>query len=148
MVEIYAGNMSRFFENSGIHGVRTYYNEDKHGVVREVWEISEEDLDKMSDMSEEEFAEIAGDDAWWRYATGSNMSEPWGKFVINGHRVKGWFAKGEYGGVNRRDHYDTLLDYFCNNIGVSQPRNVCALAVDMAKYNGMTMGELFTLLQP
>lgn len=39
--------------------------------------------------------------------------------------------------------YENLSDYLCNCIRVSQPRNVCACAVDLAKYNDMTMGELF-----
>ena len=40
--------------------------------------------------------------------------------------------------------YSGLLEYLCEEIGASQPKNVCALAVDLAKYNHMTMGELFT----
>lgn len=49
-----------------------------------------------------------------------------------------------YGKKYCRTRYESLLEYLCENIGASQPRNVCALAVDLAKYNNMTMGELFT----
>lgn len=147
MVEIYAGNMSQFFENSGFSGKCTYKSTDRNGVEREIWEISNEVLEAMSEMMEEEFLAIAGDDAWWRYAKGSNMGIPFESFTINGKKVRGWDAKKNMGYKSRRT-YESLLDYFCNNIGASQPRNVCALAVDLAKYNGMTMGQLFTELQP
>lgn len=147
MVEIYAGHMDQFFEKSGLTGTCTYKNVDEYGVEREVWEISEEDLETMSEMSEEEFSAIAGEDAWWRYAKGSNMGTPFGSFIINHIKVRGWNANGGHG-YKARCNYESLLDYFCNHIGASQPRNVCALAVDMAKYNNMTMGELFTKLQP
>lgn len=147
MAEIYAGHMDQFFEKSGLTGTCTYRNVDKHGVKREVWEISEEDLETMSEMSEEEFAAIAGENAWWRYAKGSNMRKPTGTFFINGVEVKGWEARGNYG-YKARCSYESLMDYFCNHIGASQPRNVCALAVDMARHNNMSMGKLFNKLQP
>lgn len=148
MVEIYGGHMSQFFEKPGFTGICTYRNTDKYGVVREVWEISESVLETMSEMSEEEFCAIAGECAWWRYSEGSNLGVPYGKFIINHHRVKGWEQRNEYGRYKARCNYDSLLDYFCNHIGASQPGNVCALAVSMAKYNGMKMGELFSRLQP
>ena len=43
--------------------------------------------------------------------------------------------------------YNTLLDYMNKVIGASQPRNVCALAVDLARANGMSMSELFKIYQ-
>jgi hypothetical protein len=39
--------------------------------------------------------------------------------------------------------YDNLTTYMCDELGASQPRNVCALAVDLARANGMTMAKLF-----
>ena len=51
------------------------------------------------------------------------------------------------GNIAKRRKYHDLLTYFCDALGASQPKNVCALAVDMAKYNGMSMAELFQKLQ-
>lgn len=41
------------------------------GERYEVWEVSGELHKKMCNMSEEEFVELAGEDAWWRSSTGS-----------------------------------------------------------------------------
>jgi hypothetical protein len=58
-------------------------------------------------------------------------------------------------GVYRENHkdyfrdrkYPTLLCYFCDEIGASTEKNVCAIAVDLAALNNMTMAELFQKYQ-
>ena len=40
--------------------------------------------------------------------------------------------------------YDCLTDYLSEELGCSQPGNVCALVMDLARYNGMSMSELFS----
>lgn len=152
MVEILGGNLRPFFENmcrlEGVIALIGYENTIKNYGKIEVIQLKDEDFDKIKDMSEEKFIQLAGEDAWWRHAEGSNLGVPYGKFIINHHRVRGWESRNEYGRYKARCNYDSLLDYFCNHIGASQPRNICALATDMAKYNNMTMSELFTKLQP
>ena len=39
--------------------------------------------------------------------------------------------------------YTNLSEYLCDCIGASTGKNVCACCVDLAKYNDMTMAELF-----
>ena len=39
--------------------------------------------------------------------------------------------------------FQNLTEYLCDCVGASTEKNVCACAVDLAKYNGMTMAELF-----
>lgn len=51
----------------------------------------------------------------------------------------GWNMEREYGNFQ----YAKLTDYLSYELGVSQPRNVCACCMDLAKYNNMTMTELF-----
>ena len=89
-------------------------------------------------MSEDEFVELAGEDAWWRSANGCILGVPDTKFKVNGEILLGW---------NRQDKkgrkYENLSDYLCECVSVSTEKNVCACAVDLAKYNHMTMGELF-----
>lgn len=141
MKEILGNNLEQFF-NSEINGKRTY-----KGKRYEVWEVSDEVFDAICDMSDEKFEELAGDDAWWRSAEGSNQGIPDTKVYINGHEMLGW-AGEPWDDEDEDDefeiHSSSLTDYMCDVIGASQPRNVCALAVDLAKYNGITMGELFT----
>lgn len=47
----------------------------------------------------------------------------------------------DYGGFEI--HSESLTHYISDVFNISSPRNVCAIAVDLAKYNNMTMGELF-----
>lgn len=105
-------------------------------------------FERMCNMTEKEFAKLSGrDDAWWRRADGSNLN--WhekGKFTVNNKTMIGWKNKPwqdddkEY---NNRKNYTDLSEYLCEHIGASLPRNVVACAIDLAKYNDMTLGELF-----
>ena len=92
-------------------------------------------------MSEEEFIKLAGEDAWWRQSYGSNLGSPDVKFEVNGKYLVGWGSPIYDSKIGYA--YEDLSEYLCGCIGVSQPRNVCACATDLAKYNNMTMGELF-----
>lgn len=145
MVEIYGGHMKRFFKKTGIQAKCTYEND--VGYRKEVWEVDGGTFEKMCQMTEEEFTALAGNAAWWRSSTGCNLGSPNVTYTINGHEVLAWDLRSERG-LQARNTYLSFLDYVCNHIGASQPRNVCALAVSMAKNNNMTMGELFTKLQP
>lgn len=44
---------------------------------------------------------------------------------------------------NTEYEYSTLSENLCDCLGVSLPKNVCALATDLALYNDMKMSELF-----
>lgn len=141
MKEILGNNLKQFFDIE-VSGKCTYY-----GYRYEVWEVSDEVFDAMCDMTEERFEELAGKNAWWRSAEGSNLGYPDTNVYINGYELLGWSGR-YYGDIDEDDEFEictrSLSDYFSDVIGASQPRNVCALAVDLAKYNNMTMGELFS----
>ncbi len=92
----------------------------------------------MCDMSEDEFVELAGEEAWWRSCTGSNLGFPDTKFKVNGKTLLGWNWQNK-----KRKKYENLSDYLCECIGASTEKNVCACSVDLAKYNHMTLAELF-----
>ena len=137
MKEILGNSLKRFFDT-----VDDKYNDAEityAGNRYEVWEVSDELFKQMCDMSEEKFVELAGDDAWWRSSEGSVMGVPDVEFTISGEKMIGWNTRGEY----ENFQYANLSDYLCYGVGASQPKNVCALAVDLAKYNNMKMGELF-----
>ena len=139
MIEILGKNLKQFFDtiDNPPNDAEITYAGDKY----EVWEVSDKLFKKMCDMSEEEFVGIAGEDAWWRSSTGSVIGVPDTEFDINGNNLVAWNSPIY---ESKKDNkYENLSDYLCNCIGVSQPRNVCACAVDLAKYNDMTMGELF-----
>ena len=139
MKEILGNNLEQFFS---IEVGECAYRGDRY----EVWEVDDEVFDTMCTMPEDRFVELAGDDAWWRSSDGCNLGSPDTTVYINGHELIGW--GGEAWEDDEEDdefevYANSLTGYFCDVPGVSQPKNVCALAVDLAKYNGMTMGELF-----
>lgn len=159
MKEILGNNLEQFF-NTEINGKRTY-----KGNRYEVWEISDETFNTICDMSEDKFVELAGEDAWWRGAEGSNQGIPDYVFTVNGEKLIAWYdtyrdkdliedfenedevdkedGLEQYIATWHTTEFSTLTDYFCSELGASTERNVCALAVDLAKYNNMTIGELF-----
>ena len=139
MVEILGKNLKQFFDiidNPPSDADITYA-----GNRYEVWKVSDELFLKMRNMSEEKFVKIAGEDAWWRQSYGSNLGYPDAGFEVNGKNLTGWDSPIYDSKIGNK--YENLSDYLCNCIGVSQPRNVCACAMNLAKYNDMTMGELF-----
>ena len=116
--------------------------------------------------TEEEYEQIAADDSWWRGANGSNLGVPYQIFKINGKSLLAWCGRNrdelydEYNEMDEEERaeyaraeeyveffapfeYSDLLTYFCEELGASTERNVCALATDLAKYNNITIGELF-----
>lgn len=142
--EILGHNMGLFFRNADIGADCTYIEKSalKDGLQLEVWEMNREDFQRMCDIPEDEFAKMSVWDSWWRSADGCILGEPDSMIKINGHSVKAWMGK-----IAKRKKYPNLLTYFCDALGASQPRNICALAVDMAKYNKMSMAEIFKELQ-
>jgi hypothetical protein len=148
MREILGKDLDLAIMELGIGATKTYQGEDY-----DVWEMSEDEFQKLTVIPEEDWKDEYG---FWRSAEGSNIGNEMSNFKINNQIILAWDgdcrieALNEVNG-NEKDvdycyrdrEYRTLLEYFCDEIGASQPRNVCALAVDLAKINGITMSELF-----
>lgn len=50
--------------------------------------------------------------------------------------------------ISKDINYQSLSEYLCEFIGASMPRNVVACAIDLAKFNHLTIGELFKKYEP
>ena len=88
MIEILGKNLKQFFDtidNPPNDAEITYA-----GERYEIWEVSDELYKRMCDMSEEEFIEIAGENAWWRQSYGSNLGYPDTEFDVNGNNLVAW----------------------------------------------------------
>ena len=147
MKEILGNNLKLFFDTIDF----TYSDAELmyKGREYEVWEVSDNLYDKMCSMTEETFFKLAGEDACWRWSSGSVINDVIGDCNIHGYLMQGWIYKPW------NDHYNfstcytdvptysSLTEYLCDHIGASTLKNVCALAMDLAKYNDMTMAELF-----
>lgn len=149
MKEILGDNLGQFFSKE-INGNCTY-----KGSSYEVWEVSDEVFDAICDMTEEKFLELAGEDAWWIYSEGSVLGFPDSKVCINGYELWGWVGElwedeeeceedEEECEEDEYKMYSSVTTYILEVFDLSLPSNVCAIAVDLAKYNNMTLGELFT----
>ena len=138
MKELLGNNLKQFFDrvDNPPNSAEITYKGNKY----EVWELSDELFDKMCDMAEEEFSELANDYAWWVSSKGSSLCIPDKEFTVNGKYLLAWDSPIY---ENNMYEYHNLSEYLYDCIGYSQPRNVCALAIDLAKYNNMTMAELF-----
>lgn len=88
MKEILGGNLKKFFDivDKKYSDAEITYAGNRY----EVWEVSDELFKRMSDMSEEEFVKLAGEDAWWRFSEGSNLGIPYRDYVINEKEIIAW----------------------------------------------------------
>ncbi len=109
MVEILGGNLKKFFDaidNPPNEADITYA-----GNRYEVWEVSDELFQKICNMSEEEFVEIAGKGAWLRQSYGSNLGYPDAEFEVNGKNITGWDSPIYSSKIGNR--YENLSEYLC-----------------------------------
>jgi hypothetical protein len=135
MAEIFGGNgLHRAFKVLNIDAKRTYKS--AHEPYYEVWELDRKDLKLL-----EEVEEWQSNWGWWRYAKGSNMGTAADFFTINGQFMIGWETQ------DGNDTYDSLMDYFHKGLSVGMESNICALAVDLARVNGVSLGRLFEMYE-
>lgn len=145
MREILGYNLKNFFDNIDPYSkdVDITYANDRF----EVWNVSDDLYNVMCDMTEEEFVHLAGDESWWRSSSGCVLANRTvGDFTIHNHSMIGWRNKpwqDDFADNKNPKEYENLTDYLCNHIGVSTESNICSCAVDLARYNHMTMAELF-----
>ena len=129
--EILAGNgIQNAFKEFGIKAKRAYKGTKE--PYYEIWEIDKKDLRMLEDAPEWD-----GSWGWYRHAKGSNMGTACDFFTVNGQFMIGWETR------DGNDTYDSLLDYFHKGLSVGMESNICALAVDLARVNSVSLGRLF-----
>lgn len=137
----------------------------KHNPKYCIWEVSDEAFQTLRDFPDDKWKDNWG---WWRSAEGCNLGEAKSLIEINGYKLLGWrnnvkkedcFLDWQEEDEDEKESYDNnfeeyyddyypsswinLLEYFGEEFGCFMEKNVCALAVDLAKANEMTMAELF-----
>ena len=165
MAEIFGGNgLHKAFKALNIEAKRTYKS--SHEPYYEVWELNKKDLKVL-----EEIMEWDNTWGWWRNAKGSNMGTACSLFVVNGKELIAWdgprredlrndwdnesdeekaachYRFKEYEEIYMPHTYDTLLEYMRKELCASMESNICALAVDLARVNGVSMGRLFEMYE-
>ncbi|BAR82333.1 hypothetical protein KNN_01487 [Bacillus thuringiensis serovar tolworthi] len=140
------GNITEDLKRLGINATRTYGDET---TSYQVYEVSEEDFRKLSDDAENMDTD---DSHWknggWRWDTGSNQPIPTDKAEVNNQELVCWVETiNDDEETYRNDWYVDLLEYLDVGVGCTAFRNVCAVTKDLAKYNNMSMAELFKKYQ-
>lgn len=140
------GDITKDFNRLGVI-VRQTYNGERYSVC----EITEEEFKILCD---EPNIEGTWEDGGWRYCDGSNQGIPSEKVVINNKELLCWYEPDDSDDEEVEEdeesyipQYTNLLEYLCDHMGCSQPRNVCALTKDLAKYNSIKLSELFKTYQ-
>lgn len=152
------GNPTKDFERLNISPKCTWTGKSNSGIEMRVYELNGKDFNILCEDAKHDM-----DGSWidcaWRSAEGSNMGSVGPRYNINNHYIKAWDGAGREDIIedNKKEKsedrywperkYKNLLEYFCEEIGVGQPRNVCALAVDLASQNNISMAELFRKYQ-
>lgn len=139
MKEIMGENLSPFFRKVGIYPPKKFNGNVGHWPNLEVWHLTDSQFELIEDMTDEEFNNMAPDGCWWRFAEGSIMDVPNVRAKINDKEILAWANPN----TTHNLEYDNLLEYYREVLGVSTEKNICALSVDLAKYNNMTIAELF-----
>lgn len=127
------GNITEDLKRLGVIALRTYGNET---TAYQVYTVSDEDFKKLSD-------EPNAADTWknggWRWCEGSNLSKPDTFVKVNQKMLFGWVDEESY----EPYVYRNLLTYLEEEVGCTSFKNVCAVTKDLARYNAITLGELF-----
>lgn len=156
MKEILGGELDLAFKELGINAVKTYEGNTNLDDKTQIWEVDEEGFERLCDLDDDNWEDDWG---WWRSAEGSNMYNELDEYTINNSKIIAWDGdnrlafeeENEDGDEDDRwwfpREYSNLLGYLSEEIGASQPRNVCALAVDLANINNIKMSELFRRCQ-
>lgn len=103
----------------------------------QIWQMSENELDKISDIEDADWRERYG---FWVYTEGTDLGKPKHKTKINGYKITAYNEQNI-------SEYANLREYLKVAMNATEPEKICAVCVDLAKYNNMTMAELWTKYQ-
>jgi hypothetical protein len=148
MKEILGGGLDKAFEELNLYAQKMYELKNKsweYCEIYQVWRLPDEDYDKLCLIPENAWKDNWG---WWRSAEGCVLGNPDHRYNIKHHYIWAWDNDNRIEKDYYKDRkYRNLLEYFSEELNLSAERNVCALSVDLAKYNGMTMAELYNKYQ-
>ncbi|HDR3897007.1 MULTISPECIES: hypothetical protein [Bacillus] len=140
------GFINEDLKRLGVNATRTYGNEE---TPYQVYELTDKEFEKLSVLC---MNEDDNDEHWqnggWRWCTGSNQPIPTDKATVKHKELVCWVEPIEVGEESyKNDWHVNLLEYLDIEMGCTAFTNVCAVAKDLAKYNNMTMAELFKKYQ-
>jgi hypothetical protein len=135
------GDCSKEFKRLGINPQYTWSGQwNKDGNIT-VIKITKNEFNILCDENESEIKGVWKDCAW-RWFEGCILGKPSIQFIINDKEIMAWDIR-----KNNKFKYDNLLEYLDDQLGALNCDDTCALTMDLARYNNMTLTELFTRYQ-
>lgn len=167
MKEIIGENLQSLFRRMGIYPPKKFAGNVARWMNLEVWHLTDSQYNLVKDITDEEFSNMVIEKCWFRIPDGSIMGTPETKFIINGKELLAWIHPSvlhnleieyeelpweekidyknleEYISFWHPLEYDGLLEYYIGELRTLEVEDVCALSVDLAKHNNITVAELF-----
>ncbi|EJR74854.1 hypothetical protein IK7_05455 [Bacillus cereus VD156] len=136
------GNITEDLKRLGVNAKQTYGS---MACDYSVYQVSDKDFKKLCNEKESEGTWKEGG---WRWCKRSNQPIPTDKAEVNHQELVCWVETLHDGEETyRNDWHVNLLEYLDIEMGCTTFKNVCAVTKDLAKYNNMTMAELFQKYQ-
>ncbi len=174
MVEIIGERLMPVFEYLHIFPKNTFSGSVAQWKVLEVWELTSDEFDCLVNSFDDQRGNmdwniIAPENSWWRSAKGSNQGVPDEEFIINDLPLIAWRSQGhieelrdtwedisvderaeyknfeEYCDIWLPKYYNNIIEYIHEELHASTEGNVCALVTDLAKYNNMSIADIFRI---
>ena len=165
-VEIIGENMNNIWGALGINPKETFSGSIGLWENFKVWELTDAEFNNLCEITDEQFVRWSEKGAWWRYSEGSVLGEPdvlfrinrdflmaWEKFdrsylyeewqTLSKREKRKYYDDEDYVELNCPHSYKDIITYLSEEVGVSTETNVCALVTDLAKYNKISLSELF-----
>lgn len=127
----------------------------------EVWELSDSEFERFCNVPDEEWDnEQFG---WWRYSNGCILEgSTLYEYTVNGNKMLGYIDQHEIENLNEGESPDDMVDetYFTETayqsftswlssvLDISTEKNITAVAISLAKENGLTLAEFMRKYQP
>lgn len=144
MREILAGELDEILTKHGIIAKKTYEAPTIESIKTQVWEIEEDEFQKLLLVAEKE---VENTDKWIAWGGFPERRSCDARFNINHHYLKAWDNEDRDDGWYPRK-YENLFNYFDEELRMSKPSSICQLAIDLAESNNMKLSELFSKYQP
>lgn len=135
MIEILAGEFDTAVKQLQLEAEKKFESNNKEF---QVWAISKKSFDYICNIDDKDWKFDYG---WFRYADGANTS-PSICVKIKGIEVFGYEDCHDSEPLHEYE-FDGLIEHISECLGAGMEKNICALSVEMAKYNKMVLSELF-----
>lgn len=138
MVEILGNDIGLAVLENGIEATIKYKSDT--GELH-VWELDNENFEKLSGISEENWKSEYG---WWRQSRCIYEGFAEREYIVNGKSMNGYINdKSDYVYTSHK----SFIDWLSNTFNLGTEKNLTAFATSLASDNGLTLAEFMNKYQ-